>query len=581
MFAGVAALLLASTLAGGSPGPRHVLLLYSYEREFASEAFAREFRSDLMRSSTEPIDFIEMALQPTPTSERAPDDTLIQDLRMSFDGRRLDLVVPMGGPAVQFAQRHREELFPAAPVLLASVDHRLLRGDALTGNETAVTVRHDLPRAIESIRRLLPDTRSVVVVLGASSHEAFWVQETRNAFRAFEPQLTFTWTNGWTYQELLDRCAHLPPHTVILYGLLLLDANGVPQREAQTLDELHATANAPIFGLHSPQLGHGIVGGALVSYEDLSRDTSAVALRLLNGEPAHAIAARALTMTSPMFDARELRRWGIAEGRLQAGSIVRFRDPVPLQESVTPTLVTIAAVVIAGCVVIVAIPRRAGLRTAMPPSNATPHMETALARLSHRLMQARETERASMARWIEDDVCQKLAALSLDLHAHGQDALRDYVSALARESAAVSDPIYAKLTLLGFAETARTFAEQRCAYSNVALELTAHGFPERLPADLSIALFRVLEQAVDNALRHSGTRTLAVSLRRAGDLVAIDVEDFGIGFDPAAVPPQDALGLVAMRERLQSVGGACIVESRPGGGTRVRAFARWSDDRAS
>ena len=573
MLSCAAALVLASTIVQGGGQPRHVLLLFSYEREVGSDAFAREFRSDLIRSSSAPIDFIEMALQPTPLSERQPDAAIVDDLRSVFDGRRLDLVVPMGGPAVQFTQRHREELFPSAPVLLASVDRRLVRGDALTGNETAVTVRHDLPPVIESIRRLLPDTRSVVVVLGASAHEAFWVQETSRAFRAFEPQLTFTWTNHWTYEELLDRSAHLPPHTVILFGLFLVDADGVAHGEAQTLDALHATANAPIFGLHSPQLGHGIVGGPLMSYEVLGRDTSAVAMRLLNGEPAHAIPALTLSASAPMFDARELRRWSIAESRLQAGSIIRFREsPTESKPWANTAVAGITVGVLLGLTAIFAAPRtRLAGGSAARADNGS---EAALARLSQRLMQTQEAERASLARWIEDDVCQKLASLSMDLHARGEDALGNHVSNLARESLTLSDPVYAKLTLLGLVRTTRAFAEHRCMREGVALEFTVWGIPDHLPPDLSIALFRVFEHAVDNALRHSKTEQLAVSLRRAGKLLVLDVDDSGVGFDAAAVASDGALGLVAMRERLQPFGGACVIESRPGGGTRVRAFVR-------
>lgn len=578
MFAAAAALVLASTVAGYAP-PRHVLLLYSYEREYASEAFASAFRSDLMKSSPVPIDFIEMALQPTPTSQRQPDEFIVDDLRSAFDGRHLDLVVPMGGPAVQFAQRHRQELFPSAPVLLASVDHRFVRADALPANATAVTVRHDPPQMIDSILRLLPETRNVVVVIGASPLESFWLKEVKTAFVPFESRLNFIWTNDWTYGELLRRCTNLPPHTVIFYGLLLLDANGVPQREADTLADLHATANAPIFGLHSPQLGHGIVGGPLMSYEDLSRDTSAVAVRLLNGEPARAIPARTLSAGAPVFDARELRRWSIAERRLQAGSIVRFRDPAQLPTWVTPALVTIAAASLIGFTAILTVARRAAVPAAEDAQNATEN-DAALARLSQRLMRARETERASLARWIEDDICQKLAALSLDLHARGEDALRDRVTALARESAAATDPTYAKLTLLGLVATARSFTEQRCADAHVSLTFLAPNVPEHLPEDLSLALFRVLEEAVDNALRHAKTRELLVSLRRVGDVLALDVADSGVGFDPESIPRDEAVGLVAMRERLQPVGGACVIESRPGGGTRVRTFARIPAERA-
>src|SRR4029077_14909300 len=113
---------------------------------------------------------------------------------------------------------------------------------------------------------------------------------------------------------------------------------------------------------------------------------------------------------------------------------------------------------------------------------------------------------------------------------------------------------------------------------NVALEFTASDIPKQLPRDLGIAMFRVLEHALDNALRHSNTRRLTVSLRRASDVVALDVVDFGVGFDQTAVRLEDALGLVAMRERLQALGGACVIDSRPGAGTRVRAFVRLNTD---
>jgi signal transduction histidine kinase len=115
----------------------------------------------------------------------------------------------------------------------------------------------------------------------------------------------------------------------------------------------------------------------------------------------------------------------------------------------------------------------------------------------------------------------------------------------------------------------------------VVLEFRVWDVPDHLPQDLSIGLFRVFEQAVDNALRHSKTHELAVSLRRAGELLVLDVDDSGIGFEASAVASAGALGLVAMRERLQPFGGACVIESRPGGGTRVRAFVRLGRDRAS
>ena len=98
----------------------------------------------------------------------------------------------------------------------------------------------------------------------------------------------------------------------------------MPHVEERALTELRAVANAPIFGLRSSQLGLGIVGGPLLSMEDLSRNTVTVARRLLNGESARVINTPTQLLAAPVFDWRELRRWNIDEQGLPPRSQVMF-----------------------------------------------------------------------------------------------------------------------------------------------------------------------------------------------------------------------------------------------------------------
>jgi signal transduction histidine kinase len=197
-------------------------------------------------------------------------------------------------------------------------------------------------------------------------------------------------------------------------------------------------------------------------------------------------------------------------------------------------------------------------------------------------MQAREEERASVARWIEDDLCQKIVEVSMRLHAISMDdgvqatqlrtrlrQIRDDMSALAAESLSVSDPLYAKLDLLGVAVTSRVYCEQRCAEHDVTLDFAESGVPQRIPRSTSIALFRVLQEALTNALRHAHSRRVAVSLRGEDCWIEFEVADEGVGFDPERVAKEGGLGLVAMRERVRLVGGGMSIDSRVGGGTRI------------
>ena len=338
--------------ASAQPRPRHVLLLYSYEREFTHTAFAGMFRPELTRSSTEPIDYIEVALQTAGESVRAPDDSIATRLGSTFAGTRLDLVVAIGGPAAAFAQQHRGQLFPTTPMLFAAVDRRFIEKGTMADNDTAVAVAHDPPQMIDSILKLLPDTQTVVVVIGASQLEQFWLKEVKRAFKRFEGRLTFVWTNDWSFTDLLQRCATLPAHSAIFYGVLSLDAKGVPQIEERTLRELHAVANAPIFGLHSSQLGRGIVGGPLLSIEDLSRNTAKVALRVLRGESPRSIVTPTQVAGTPAFDGRELQRWGIGEDRLVPGSAVLFREPTTWQRYRRPIIAAGAVASVQALIVI-------------------------------------------------------------------------------------------------------------------------------------------------------------------------------------------------------------------------------------
>ena len=320
------ALILGVTAVQARAASRRVLLLYSYEREFSHFTFARMFRPELTRSSPDPIDFIELSLQTVRASGADSDADILEQLRGEVGSRPLDLVVTLGGPAARFAQKHRDEIFPHTPVLLTAADSRFLQTDRLPDGETAVLVRNDPVLMLESMLRVLPDTKTVVVVVGASQPEQFWLNEVQKVFRPFEARVNFIWTNQLSLATLLERCGTLPPQSAIFYGIFSLDASGAPQMEDQTLDALHAAANAPMFGLHSHQIGHGIVGGPLLSLDDLSRESAATALRLLHGDPAASIAPRTLLAGTPTFDARELRHWRIPEGRLQPGSIVRFRE---------------------------------------------------------------------------------------------------------------------------------------------------------------------------------------------------------------------------------------------------------------
>ena len=329
---GVLLAIWAACGAVGAPA-KQVLLLHSFGREFEPfKSFSEVFRTRLAEQLGEPVEFHDVPLESARFESGTPEGPLVDYLTALFAARRLDLVVTIGGPAARFGQKYRPRLFPSTPLLIAALDQRHVQTVALATNDTVVAIANDPVRLIESILQVLPATTNVAVVIGNSPLEKFWLGEMRRDFQPFTNRVNFVWFNDLSFTEMQRRAAALPPRSVIFYALLAIDADGVPHEEGRALARLHAVANAPIFGLHDSQMGRGIVGGPLMAFDELSRNTAKVAVRLLRGEPAGSIRTPIQVPGMGVYDWRELKRWHISEARLPAGSVIRFRQPTAWEQ---------------------------------------------------------------------------------------------------------------------------------------------------------------------------------------------------------------------------------------------------------
>lgn len=322
-------LLLALAAPGASAAsPQRVLLIHSFGRDFAPyNHFSGVLRTELVSEASGSVDVLEVSLDTARVADTAPEGPLVDYLAALSASRPPDLVIPVGGPAVRFAQRHRQGLFPHTPLLIGGTDERHIQRATLTTNDAVVAGRIQLPRVVQTILQVLPQTTNVVVVVGASPLETFWLKEIRDAWQPFTNRVSLQTLNELSFAEMLKRCAALPPRSAIFYALMIMDVEGIPQWEEGALTRLRSVANAPLFGVFETQLGRGIVGGPLVGMQEMGRNTAKVAARILRGEAPADLRIAPQEMGVPQFDWRELQRWGISEARLPAGSIIRFRQP--------------------------------------------------------------------------------------------------------------------------------------------------------------------------------------------------------------------------------------------------------------
>ena len=312
---------------------KRVMLLHSFGKEFKPwSEYAKTIRDELNRQSPWPLDITEQSLITARSSDEDPETPFVEYLRALFAKRPLDLIVSIGAPAAGFIQRHREQLFATTPMVFTAVDQRRVQYSDLTANDTVVAVRIDYLAAIENILQVLPDTKHVAVVVGASPVEQFWRREIAREVKPIEGRVEFTWFDDLSFEDILKQAAALPPHSAIFWELMSVDAAGVVHEGNTALARLHAVANAPIFSYDESFFGNEIVGGPLLSVLEGSRQTAAVAIRILGGEKAGDIKVAPIRFAAPMFDWRQMQRWGISESRLPPGSTVLFREPTVWDE---------------------------------------------------------------------------------------------------------------------------------------------------------------------------------------------------------------------------------------------------------
>ena len=326
--AGTLLILLAVHATAFAADPRRVLLLHSFGPHFEPwSAVAGRFREELTRRSPNAIDLYEASLEMARLAQPAEEAPLVDYIRALFAGRHLDLVVAVGAPAARFFQKYRPQFFPSTPLLISAADQRTFSEGTLTWNDAAVPSTLDLPKLVENILQVLPDTNNIAFAIGASPLERFWVEGMRQAFQPFAGRVAFEWFSELSQDEMVKRASMLPPRSALFYASVRVDAAGIPNEQNRVLARLREAANAPLFSYLDSNFGQGIVGGPVLSTQDLGRRAAEVAVRILNGERPGDIKTPPVGLGPPVYDWRELQRWNISEARLPPGSVVQFREP--------------------------------------------------------------------------------------------------------------------------------------------------------------------------------------------------------------------------------------------------------------
>jgi signal transduction histidine kinase len=208
--------------------------------------------------------------------------------------------------------------------------------------------------------------------------------------------------------------------------------------------------------------------------------------------------------------------------------------------------------------------------------------EEKLRALRDRLTRVQDEERAHIARELHDDIGQRLALLTIQLAQLQKDARtaaplltgqleasRRLTEEICADAQRISHRLHpAQLALLGLTKAIAGLCEGFARRTEIRIDFVEGDLP-KLPAETNVCLYRIAQEAIQNAAKHSECGQISVTLSAAADAVRLCVSDAGRGFDPSAAHYSSGLGLVSMAERARSVGGQLSVRSAVDKGTRI------------
>jgi len=496
-------------------------------------------------------------------------------LTKKYSRDRVDVVVAIGPNVIAFLDEYRDSLFAGVPIVISGGSQDQAGNPQLDARFTGTwQVRHPA-ETVELALEILPETRHLLVVSGNSAFDKFIASSTQAELAHFESRLEIKYLTDLSMSRLLHEIGTLPDRSAVLYLSYFQDAEGNKFVNAtKALPMISSASDAPLFGLSDTYLGHGIVGGEVMSFQAQGKLTSQIVAKLLDGVKPQDIPIRALP-NQAMFDWKELQRWGIAESRVPKGSIILFREPGLWERTKWIWITSLLIILGLSAVVAYLNYSREQLRLARQRQR----------QLSGMLINAGEQERRRVANELHDDFSQRLAVMALNLEdaaeslsvssPGGAKKLRELVntaSELGADLHSLSHRLHSStLESLGLSPAVSALCKEFSTQESVATNFSCDNLPRSINPDVALCSFRIVQESLRNIKKHSGASSANVTLRNVGGRLIVTVHDNGRGFDPRKTPNGEGVGLRAMRERALFLGGKFIVTSAAGSGTTVEA----------
>ena len=325
--------------------PPRVLVLYSQRRELpTNQQWERGIREGIEANLGEPVAIDSEYLDFHRVEKNEHRQALLDLVLAKYQPIKPDVVIPVSDAIAGFFVRQNP--FPDAAVVFCSILERTRDQLPLSPKMTGVLYRFDARRTVQCARRLFPSTGTAIVISGSGEADLLLLGEVQ-ADLAREKDVRCEYWTGIPIDTVCDRVSQLPPGHVIVFTLYMRDRGGeIATVPRDVLKRIASASSVPVFALYDTMLGAGIVGGCMPPVEEQGRLAGEMAGRILRGETPGAIPFTGTSMNRFLFDWTQLRRWGIRQDDLPAGSVVLFRQPTVWEEYQAYVIAGVTAVVL-------------------------------------------------------------------------------------------------------------------------------------------------------------------------------------------------------------------------------------------
>jgi signal transduction histidine kinase len=267
------------------------------------------------------VDYMELVRLPGQTHI----DRTVQYLSGKYAEAPPDVLVTLGRAALPFVAKYRAIVAPHVPLVVASVPSVDAKESGLDG-VFWVNAEYDFSKTLELARQLQPNARNLVVVGGASSYDQRWLNDARRELQPYGERYTTKYIVGRSYEDTLKEVSQLSKDTIVIMSFFFVDGRGETYSSPKVAADVASVSPAPVYSPISTNLGQGIVGGYMDSWEEHGIAAADVALQILAGKPRGTIPRENYPQQAYRIDARQLARWNISEARIPAGSDVQYRE---------------------------------------------------------------------------------------------------------------------------------------------------------------------------------------------------------------------------------------------------------------